>query len=223
MKFLNPLLACGLFAATISSPAQAQRIDSATSTLSGATLINFEGLAEGTLVGSGTYSGVTFSQPDGGRPQIDNSPFLFGYGPSSGTGVLTGSTEGGAPFPTVAGLTVTFSSGQSSVEAFLSDTSALGTYNILAYGFGGVLLDSFNASGTNRYVGFSGLGADIYSVQFGPSSAFGDAFAIDDVRFVAATGAVPEPGTWAMMLLGFGGMGVALRRRRSLTGTAQLA
>lgn len=27
-------------------------------------------------------------------------------------------------------------------------------------------------------------------------------------------GAVPEPGTWAMMLLGFGGMGVALRRRR---------
>jgi hypothetical protein len=28
------------------------------------------------------------------------------------------------------------------------------------------------------------------------------------------TGAVPEPGTWAMMLLGFGGMGVAMRRRR---------
>ena len=27
------------------------------------------------------------------------------------------------------------------------------------------------------------------------------------------TGAVPEPGTWAMMLLGFGAMGVSLRRR----------
>ena len=27
-------------------------------------------------------------------------------------------------------------------------------------------------------------------------------------------GAVPEPATWAMMLLGFGGMGVSLRRRR---------
>jgi hypothetical protein len=35
--------------------------------------------------------------------------------------------------------------------------------------------------------------------------------------------AVPEPGTWAMMLLGFGGMGVALRRRRKLTTIAQLA
>jgi hypothetical protein len=30
----------------------------------------------------------------------------------------------------------------------------------------------------------------------------------------ADAGAVPEPGTWAMMLLGFGGMGVAMRRRR---------
>jgi hypothetical protein len=28
------------------------------------------------------------------------------------------------------------------------------------------------------------------------------------------TGGVPEPSTWAMMLLGFGGMGVAMRRRR---------
>jgi hypothetical protein len=29
-----------------------------------------------------------------------------------------------------------------------------------------------------------------------------------------AVGAVPEPATWAMMLLGFGGIGVAMRRRR---------
>lgn len=36
------------------------------------------------------------------------------------------------------------------------------------------------------------------------------------------TGAVPEPATWAMMLLGFGGVGVALRRRRKLGATPQL-
>ena len=36
-------------------------------------------------------------------------------------------------------------------------------------------------------------------------------------------GAVPEPATWAMMLMGFGAMGVALRRRRKLTHIAQLA
>jgi hypothetical protein len=31
---------------------------------------------------------------------------------------------------------------------------------------------------------------------------------------VTATNAVPEPATWALMLLGFGGIGMAMRRRR---------
>ena len=34
------------------------------------------------------------------------------------------------------------------------------------------------------------------------------------------TGAVPEPATWAMMLIGFGAIGVSLRRRRKVTATA---
>jgi hypothetical protein len=36
-----------------------------------------------------------------------------------------------------------------------------------------------------------------------------------NVAFTAA--AVPEPGTWAMMLLGFGAIGFSMRRRRSAT------
>jgi hypothetical protein len=43
----------------------------------------------------------------------------------------------------------------------------------------------------------------------------------NSINVASVTGAVPEPGTWAMMLIGFGGMGVAMRRRRR-TG-AQLA
>lgn len=40
---------------------------------------------------------------------------------------------------------------------------------------------------------------------------------IDDFRLGAAvSGAVPEPSTWAMMLLGFGAVGVSLRRRRKV-------
>ena len=35
--------------------------------------------------------------------------------------------------------------------------------------------------------------------------------------------AVPEPATWALMLLGFGGMGVAMRRQRRSTLLAQVA
>ena len=35
--------------------------------------------------------------------------------------------------------------------------------------------------------------------------------------------AVPEPATWAMMLIGFGGIGLAMRRRRSGVALAQVA
>ncbi|MFI4964812.1 MAG: PEPxxWA-CTERM sorting domain-containing protein [Caulobacterales bacterium] len=35
------------------------------------------------------------------------------------------------------------------------------------------------------------------------------------ISSLSATSAVPEPATWAMMLLGFGGLGASLRRRRA--------
>jgi hypothetical protein len=48
-------------------------------------------------------------------------------------------------------------------------------------------------------------------------------FSPTDAWFKAAfnaVGAVPEPGSWALMLLGFAGVGVALRRDRKRTSTA---
>ena len=33
---------------------------------------------------------------------------------------------------------------------------------------------------------------------------------------IAQNAAVPEPATWAMMLIGFGGIGVSLRRRKRM-------
>ena len=43
---------------------------------------------------------------------------------------------------------------------------------------------------------------------------------IDNIGIVSA---VPEPGTWAMMLLGFGAIGFTMRRRQSKNVLAQLA
>ena len=62
-------------------------------------------------------------------------------------------------------------------------------------------------------------------------SAFADNLALtttagtNSVNFAAASiaGAVPEPGTWAMMLIGFGAMGVSLRRRRRTNTLLQAA
>ena len=181
-------------------------LQSYTPQTSGGTLITLEGQAEGTLISS-QFSGVTFSQPDGGRPMIDtyeNEGWLFGYGASSGSAVLTGSTEGGAEFPTIAGIIATFSSPVSSVEVFLSDTAPLGNYTISAFGAGGMLLESFAVAGTaivppgysggifpppgttplpGIFVGFVRPSGDIVSIQIGPSSAARDSFAIDDLRF----------------------------------------
>jgi len=56
------------------------------------------------------------------------------------------------------------------------------------------------------------VASDIYRVNGnGTISAFGSATS----RAAVATSAVPEPATWALMLMGFGAMGVALRRRKA--------
>ena len=48
--------------------------------------------------------------------------------------------------------------------------------------------------------------------------------AIDNAAFVSGeVGAVPEPGTWAMMLLGIGGVGFSLRRRTKRQTTLRYA
>lgn len=65
----------------------------------------------------------------------------------------------------------------------------------------------------DQFIGLSSVTAfDRITISYGTASLY--AF-IDDFRLgtPAAAGAVPEPATWAMMLLGFGAIGGSLRRR----------
>jgi hypothetical protein len=205
-----------------------------TPVLAGGTLIDFESLAAGALVDT-QFAGVTFGQTPGGRPQIDRYPWLFGYGSSSGDQVLTGSTEGGNPFNTVAGITATFDTGKSAVEFFFADSVQLGDYPIVFYGKGGAVLGgltiphdgsalppgyaggAYPPPGTfprpGLFVGFTSAGDDIYGVGIGPGGATYDSFAIDDLRFLSTAASVPEPGGWMLMILGLGLAGASLRRR----------
>ncbi|RYE95863.1 MAG: PEP-CTERM sorting domain-containing protein, partial [Oxalobacteraceae bacterium] len=46
--------------------------------------------------------------------------------------------------------------------------------------------------------------------------------AVDDVSFTRVMTGVPEPTTWAMLVVGFGAIGGALRRKRQLAMTTNL-
>lgn len=71
---------------------------------------------------------------------------------------------------------------------------------------------TFAHTGSTLTVGFRAAGV---GWQGGSDEAWG----LDNFRVTAinATGGVPEPATWAMMMLGFGAVGGALRRSRKAT------
>lgn len=132
---------------------------------------------------------------------------------------------------TVAATTIgtfTFAPGQTFTSALFVSSFGNSSVNSSAEGF--LTLDGITV-GTCPSTGpcNSGPGLPI-SFSFSPSdfSIFADGSATlvynqtgccvirlgeSTLTLSAVTGAVPEPGTWAMMLVGFGAMGVSLRRR----------
>ena len=78
------------------------------------------------------------------------------------------------------------------------------------------LQDSFRlSSGFLASLGFNSNVNDTYRVDLTGTNSLGTSTLSAFAQLgTGATGAVPEPSTWGMMLLGFGVMGVSLRRRR---------
>ena len=58
--------------------------------------------------------------------------------------------------------------------------------------------------------------SNLTSVVFTPLTTDGPWIQFDLVGVDVGAGSVPEPATWALMILGFGGAGAALRRRRTV-------
>jgi len=98
------------------------------------------------------------------------------------------------------------------------------TYNTLTFNFLGGGSQTFNGTDIwggsppgngNRDMGFRVYydfgGAKVTSVTFGTGNT--NAFEFDGIGGNVA--AIPEPGTWALMIMGFGGAGAMIRRRKT--------
>jgi PEP-CTERM motif-containing protein len=82
---------------------------------------------------------------------------------------------------------------------------------------GGTITESVNGDGGAAFFGWTGAGVTSFTLSSADDFAAGDFFSAS-----GSTGGVPEASTWALMLLGFGGVGATLRasRRRQATATA---
>ena len=161
----------------------------------------------GAVVGPGTTTNA-FAAPVGG------SGLYYSVGPSTthpGT-ISLGSNIGSFSF--IWGSIDTFN--------FLTLITAGGTYNFSGSAIAAMVPAPANGSQTlnpqNPIVTFLLSGLDQTNVSLRLNSSQ-NAFEIDNI----AVTTVPEPGTWAMMLLGFGALGFAMRRRKSPKALTQLA
>lgn len=194
-------------------------------------------------IGSAASAAITIgSITPGTNPYSGPTPtFTFSGGattpPTSGGQVTTGTTATSAqPFGSTGGY---YSVGPGSSTPGTVDITSIGNINTISFIWGSV--DAYNtlqflaadgitvlatfvgndifnpANGsqtspnTNPVVSFNVTGGDVTALSYLRLTSTQNAFEIDNIAF---NNGVPEPKTWAMMLLGFAGIGVALRRRR---------
>lgn len=140
-----------------------------------------------------TFSPAAVYTPQTGFPNID--------GDTLGNFSSDGSGDFFSPF------TISFTTVQTDAAfAMVSNGSSYLFEALLA----NAVVDSFNAAimsnSPNNFYGFTGLSFD--SIRF--TNLDGDFWLVDNVQIGSL---VPEPASWAMMIAGFGLMGVAMRRR----------
>lgn len=115
-----------------------------------------------------------------------------------------------------------FSNGFSTTTYASSATGPLVglTAQLLLVKQGYVSGSSFSSSATYNGKSLAGLGLEtgVYTWNWG-QGATADSFTVR----IGQASAVPEPGTWAMMLFGFGLLGAAMRYRRRSKASVNLA
>ncbi|MBC2667937.1 PEPxxWA-CTERM sorting domain-containing protein [Novosphingobium piscinae] len=181
-----------------------------------------------TIVGSATgiaapATTITFSElalaPDAAVTNqfaglgLTVSPNLF-FSPQTNFPNITGGTLGNFTFNgAFQPGAVTFSFGALRTAAAFAMASNSSNYTFESL-LGGSVVESFTANvgstSANNFYGFTNSAFDSIRI----TNTASDFFLVDNLQLSAAgTGAVPEPSTWAMMLIGFGCVGAMLRRK----------
>jgi hypothetical protein len=159
---------------------------------------------------TGTSTNSNIISATGGQARVEGAENTITNAPTDTFGLnsLQFALSGGSTFNNLE-FNLFGGTATSASFAITDNEGVLFTFNNLLLG-----------SGSN-FFGFQGiLGESIRDVTV---TANGGSFTdMRQVRLDAVTpvGVVPEPGTWAMMLVGFGAAGVSLRRRRRVTGQA---
>ena len=118
-------------------------------------------------------------------------------------------------------IRATFSQGYGAVGLDLY-FNGLGPASISFLDQGGAVIESVSSATGHRFgttladIGFGGIVSNTPVWGFQWTSTLGGRTntGFDNVRVGAFAPAIPEPGTWVLMVLGFGGLGATLRMRR---------
>jgi acetyl-CoA carboxylase carboxyltransferase component len=202
MKTLNSVALAAFATALIAAvPASATTLASYTSGTSSATFVPGQSF---TVAGAGTFNDIRFNFYNASLQAIaTGSLYLF-------TSEYTGTTQALAS-TTANRIGVAAASG--STYAF--DLSTILTAGTVYYAYAD---RSFTLSGT---ASGTYAGGNAYTANSGSFAAL----TAQDINFTV-TGtppAVPEPASWAMMILGMGAVGGALRRRSKVSTTVKFA
>lgn len=99
-----------------------------------------------------------------------------------------------------------------------NNPGATGPWTLVLNGFdenNNAFTDSFSDLQANEFFNITAInGQRITSANFTMAADQGAIQKVAQIRIDGAQAVVPEPGTWALMIMGFGGAGAMLRRRR---------
>lgn len=170
-----------------------------------AELISNGGFETGNLTGWSITGSTLFTGVDTLSPHSGSFAYFDG---TQGSNTVISQTVG-----TVAGQSYDYS-------FWLRNEGSGGATSLFSATLGGQLLTSLSNAAGFGYTHFSGTVVAAASNQtlsftFRNDPSFWD---FDDASLTGAV--IPEPATWAMLVIGFGGLGASLRARRRRLGAA---